>query len=139
MSNMGALPMKKAFTIIELLIVLGVISLLTSIVLKVSIDAVIHSRALQVAVNITYIMKAAQQMTITSKATTDTLDKLDISLRDPTNYGIDMMYFSSDSSVIATVTYMGNVDKERIKTILSTDTIADVDKVSYYKIFPVYW
>jgi prepilin-type N-terminal cleavage/methylation domain-containing protein len=131
--------MNKAFTMIELLIVLGVIALLTSIVIKVSVDGVIHSRALQVAMNITEIMKAAQYKTITSKATTDSLEELDISLRDPANYGIDMAYFSVDASVAATVTYSGIVDKERIKGILQPDAVIVADMVSYCKKFPVYW
>ncbi|HOX65812.1 MAG TPA: prepilin-type N-terminal cleavage/methylation domain-containing protein [Thermotogota bacterium] len=48
--------MRRAFTIVELLIVLGIIALLTSVVIKVSADAVIHARAVQVAVNLTAIM-----------------------------------------------------------------------------------
>ena len=131
--------MKNAFTIIELLIVLGIIALLTSIVIKVSTDAVIHSRALQVAVNITCIMRATQGQLLTSKATFDSIDVLDLSLTNASEYAIDTAYSGSDSTVIATVTYSGKVDKEKIKGILATDTIADSEKVSYYKVFPVYW
>ena len=78
--------MRRAFTIVELLIVLGIIALLTSVVIKVSADAVIHARAVQVAVNLTAIMRAAQSRLLTNSATTADLADLDIDLEFPDDY-----------------------------------------------------
>ncbi len=133
--------MRRAFTIIELLIVLGIIALLTSIVMKVSTDAVIQSRALQVAVNLTAIMKAAQSRLLTNSATTANIGELDVTLEFPSEYSLDMDYRESDSTVEVKICYSGIVSKNHIAGILDPDATiqAEGEKIAYSKVFPVYW
>ncbi|HPH12032.1 MAG TPA: type II secretion system protein [Thermotogota bacterium] len=133
--------MRRAFTIIELLIVLGIIALLTSIVIKVSTDAVIQSRALQVAVNLTCIMRAAQSRLLTNSATTADIGQLDVDLEYPSEYSLDMDYRKNDSTVEVKIFYNGIVSKTHIAGILDPDASiqAEGDKIAYSKVFPVYW
>jgi len=133
--------MRRAFTIIELLIVLGIIALLTSIVIKVSTDAVIQSRALQVAVNLTAIMKAAQSRLLTNDATTSDIGELDVDFESLTEYSLDMDYRENDATVEVKVFYSGIVSKNHIAGILDPDASiqAEGDKIAYSKVFPVYW
>jgi len=133
--------MRRAFTIIELLIVLGIIALLTSIVIKVSTDAVIQSRALQVAVNLTAIMKAAQSRLLTNDATTSNIGELDVDFESLTEYSLDMDYRENDATVEVKVFYSGIVSKNHIAGILDPDASiqAEGNKIAYSKVFPVYW
>lgn len=133
--------MRRAFTIIELLIVLGIIALLTSIVIKVSTDAVIQSRALQVAVNLTAIMKAAQSRLLTNDATTSDIGELDVDFESLTEYSLDMDYRENDATVEVKVFYSGIVSKNHIARILDPDASiqAEGNKIAYSKVFPVYW
>jgi len=133
--------MRRAFTIIELLIVLGIIALLTSIVIKVSTDAVIQSRALQVAVNLTAIMKAAQSRLLTNDATTSDIGELDVDFESLTEYSLDMDYRENDATVEVKIFYSGIVSKNHIAGILDPDASiqAEGDKIAYSKVFPVYW
>ncbi|HQN22950.1 MAG TPA: prepilin-type N-terminal cleavage/methylation domain-containing protein [Thermotogota bacterium] len=133
--------MRRAFTIIELLIVLGIIALLTSIVIKVSTDAVIQSRALQVAVNLTAIMKAAQSRLLTNDATTSDIGELDVDFESLTEYSLDMDYRENDATVEVKVFYSGIVSKNHIAGILDPDASiqAEGNKIAYSKVFPVYW
>jgi len=133
--------MRRAFTIIELLIVLGIIALLTSIVIKVSTDAVIQSRALQVAVNLTAIMKAAQSRLLTNDATTSDIGELDVDFESLTEYSLDMDYRENDATVEVKIYYSGIVSKNHIAGILDPDASiqAEGDKIAYSKVFPVYW
>ena len=133
--------MRRAFTIIELLIVLGIIALLTSIVIKVSTDAVIQSRALQVAVNLTAIMKAAQSRLLTNDATTSNIGELDVDFESLTEYSLDMDYRENDATVEVKIYYSGIVSKNHIAGILDPDASiqAEGNKIAYSKVFPVYW
>jgi len=133
--------MRRAFTIIELLIVLGIIALLTSIVIKVSTDAVIQSRALQVAVNLTAIMKAAQSRLLTNDATTSNIGELDVDFESLTEYSLDMDYRENDATVEVKIFYSGIVSKNHIAGILDPDASiqAEGNKIAYSKVFPVYW
>jgi len=133
--------MRRAFTIIELLIVLGIIALLTSIVIKVSTDAVIQSRALQVAVNLTAIMKAAQSRLLTNDATTSDIGELDVDFESLTEYSLDMDYRENDATVEVKIFYSGIVSKNHIAGILDPDASiqAEGNKIAYSKVFPVYW
>jgi len=133
--------MRRAFTILELLIVLGVIALLTSVAVKVATDAVIHSRALQVAINMTAIMKAAQSQLLTRNATTNGIADLDVNLRDSSHYSLDMDYRENDATVEVKIYYSGIVSKNHIAGILDPDASiqAEGDKIAYSKVFPVYW
>jgi len=133
--------MRRAFTIIELLIVLGIIALLTSIVIKVSTDAVIQSRALQVAVNLTAIMKAAQSRLLTNDATTSDIGELDVDFESLTEYSLDMDYRENDATVEVKIYYSGIVSKNHIAGILDPDASiqAEGNKIAYSKVFPVYW
>jgi len=137
----GGIGMRRAFTIVELLIVLGIIALLTSVVIKVSADAVIHARALQVAVNITSIMRAAQSRLLTNSATTANLADLDVNLEFPTDYALDMVYRESESAVEVKVSYIGIVSKSHISGLLAPDaTVSESEsEIAYSKVFPVYW
>jgi len=133
--------MRRAFTIIELLIVLGIIALLTSIVIKVSTDAVIQSRALQVAVNLTCIMRAAQSRLLTNSATTSDIGELDVDFESLTEYSLDMDYRENDATVEVKIFYSGIVSKNHIAGILDPDASiqAEGNKIAYSKVFPVYW
>ena len=133
--------MKRAFTIVELLVVLGIISLLTAVVINVSFDAVIQSRALQVAVNLTAIMKAAQSRLLTNDATTSDIGELDVDFESLTEYSLDMDYRENDSTVEVKIYYSGIVSKNHIVGILDPDASihAEGNKIAYSKVFPVYW
>ena len=133
--------MKRAFTIVELLVVLGIISLLTAVVINVSFDALIHARALQVAVNLTAIMKAAQGRLLTNSATTSDIGELDVDFESLTEYSLDMDYRENDATVEVKIFYSGIVSKNHIAGILDPDASiqAEGDKIAYSKVFPVYW
>ena len=133
--------MKRAFTIVELLVVLGIISLLTAVVINVSFDALIHARALQVAVNLTAIMKAAQSRLLTNDATTSNIGELDVDFESLTEYSLDMDYRENDATVEVKIYYSGIVSKNHIAGILDPDASiqAEGNKIAYSKVFPVYW
>ena len=129
----------KGFTLIELLIVLGIISLLTAVVIRVSFDGLIHARALQVAVNLTGIMKAAQAKLLSPNGLSFSIEDLGVSLQNPERYQIEMNYNEADSTVFATASYSGTAKKEVIKEILEPDSAFDDQKAYYIKSFYVGW